>query len=233
MSRYHLPYLFLILFLYGISSTILGYIISMFARSQLAAWALCASGQVVMCLAYFGAYLGVQTSVPIGDLQATLDTVHFTIAFFSPIANVMRSLFVALNQFTILCGGASNPGAIELYGGPILYLIIQTILLFCILLWWDSGVSPLALFKKKNISLQEAEESSSDVLRDIADEIAHVKQSRSGLRVLHLSKSFRRNNAVDDVSFAVNKGEVFALLGPNGAGKSRFTIAYAHPVDFC
>lgn len=30
--------------------------------------------------------------------------------------------------------------------------------------------------------------------------------------------------AVDNVSFAVNKGEVFGLLGPNGAGKTTMLI---------
>jgi ABC-2 type transport system ATP-binding protein len=36
----------------------------------------------------------------------------------------------------------------------------------------------------------------------------------------HLSKSYGDNVAVRDVSFEVQKGEVFALLGPNGAGKT-------------
>ena len=35
-----------------------------------------------------------------------------------------------------------------------------------------------------------------------------------------LSKSFGSTIAVDDVSFAVEKGEIFGFLGPNGAGKS-------------
>jgi ABC-2 type transport system ATP-binding protein len=38
--------------------------------------------------------------------------------------------------------------------------------------------------------------------------------------VEHLSKSYGDNMAVRDVSFEVQKGEVFALLGPNGAGKT-------------
>ncbi len=38
--------------------------------------------------------------------------------------------------------------------------------------------------------------------------------------VEHLAKSYGDNVAVRDVSFDVQKGEVFALLGPNGAGKT-------------
>ena len=40
------------------------------------------------------------------------------------------------------------------------------------------------------------------------------------LEVANLSKSFGDLQAVDDVSFHVDAGEVFGLLGPNGAGKS-------------
>jgi ABC-2 type transport system ATP-binding protein len=35
-----------------------------------------------------------------------------------------------------------------------------------------------------------------------------------------LSKSFGSTTAVDDISFAVENGEIFGFLGPNGAGKS-------------
>jgi ABC-2 type transport system ATP-binding protein len=40
------------------------------------------------------------------------------------------------------------------------------------------------------------------------------------IEVSHLVKKFGEHRAVDDVSFIVEKGEVFGLLGPNGAGKS-------------
>ena len=38
--------------------------------------------------------------------------------------------------------------------------------------------------------------------------------------VAHISKSFGSTEAVKDVSFEVNPGEIFGLLGPNGSGKT-------------
>jgi len=40
------------------------------------------------------------------------------------------------------------------------------------------------------------------------------------IRVQHVVKSFGKVTAVDDVSFDVQAGEIFAFLGPNGAGKT-------------
>ena len=42
----------------------------------------------------------------------------------------------------------------------------------------------------------------------------------SFLEISNLSLSFGGLKAVDDVSFHVDKGEVFTIVGPNGAGKS-------------
>ena len=44
--------------------------------------------------------------------------------------------------------------------------------------------------------------------------------SEQCIKVSNLTKSFSGRKVVNDLSFAVNKGEVFALLGHNGAGKS-------------
>ncbi|NOX32471.1 MAG: ABC transporter ATP-binding protein [Deltaproteobacteria bacterium] len=40
------------------------------------------------------------------------------------------------------------------------------------------------------------------------------------VRVDHLTRTFGRFKAVDNISFKVPKGEIFGFLGPNGAGKS-------------
>jgi len=40
------------------------------------------------------------------------------------------------------------------------------------------------------------------------------------IKVLNLTKKFHHTLAVDNLSFSVKKGEVFAFLGPNGAGKT-------------
>ena len=40
------------------------------------------------------------------------------------------------------------------------------------------------------------------------------------IEVKNLKKYFGRTYAVDDISFSVEKGEIFGFLGPNGAGKT-------------
>ena len=43
---------------------------------------------------------------------------------------------------------------------------------------------------------------------------------RSVIEIENLHKSFGAIHAVNDLSFQVKKGELFAFLGENGAGKS-------------
>lgn len=43
---------------------------------------------------------------------------------------------------------------------------------------------------------------------------------KNAIEVRNLSKSYGDLKVVNDISFAVREGELFAFLGPNGAGKS-------------
>ena len=45
-------------------------------------------------------------------------------------------------------------------------------------------------------------------------------QTEYAIEVTNLTKSYGQFNAVDNISFQVDKGEIFGLLGPNGAGKT-------------
>jgi ABC-2 type transport system ATP-binding protein len=54
------------------------------------------------------------------------------------------------------------------------------------------------------------------------------------IEVKKVSKRFKDTIAVEDVSFTVNKGEIFGFLGPNGAGKtttSRMMIGLLQPSE--
>jgi ABC-2 type transport system ATP-binding protein len=50
--------------------------------------------------------------------------------------------------------------------------------------------------------------------------IAQKTQQNPAVHVEHVSKSYGTFRAVNDLSFDVYPGEIFAMLGPNGAGKS-------------
>ncbi len=50
--------------------------------------------------------------------------------------------------------------------------------------------------------------------------ITAVEGPAVGVSIEHLSKNFGRLQALRDVSFAVEPGEIFVLMGPSGSGKS-------------
>ncbi len=51
-------------------------------------------------------------------------------------------------------------------------------------------------------------------------ERANTVATSEAITVRGLVKSYQGKHAVDDLSFSVRSGEIFALLGPNGAGKT-------------
>lgn len=221
---YNIGYIFVVFFLYGLCSILFSYVISLFTKSQLGTFAWSAVLQAVFMLGYLIAYVCVLTYVEAGDIDNTLRVTYFIIALVSPITSAMRSLFIATNLFSIACDGnvlSTKPQNLLYYGGPILYLVVQSIILFLLLLWLDSG-SPFA-WLRRIFSRSRPSGDPETVDQDVLDEQARVTgpgAQDDGLRVAHLTKSFGKYTAVDNVTFGIKRGEVFALLGPNGAGKS-------------
>ena len=46
------------------------------------------------------------------------------------------------------------------------------------------------------------------------------------IQIDHLTKDYGHNRGVFDVTFKVEKGEVYGFLGPNGAGKTTTNSSY-------
>lgn len=100
-----------------------------------------------------------------------------------------------------------------------MYLCLQICVLSWFIIWYEGASIPSFLRRKHDVD--DTEHELRTVPTDVRDEKQRVKDSSSDLlRVLGLTKRFGSNVAVDNVSFGVSRGEVFALLGPNGAGKS-------------
>ncbi|KAK4951127.1 hypothetical protein LTR66_013880, partial [Elasticomyces elasticus] len=220
---YHPGYLFVVFALYGLSATLMSYVVSLFTTSQLAAFAFAAGGQCVFFLIYFVAYMCIITYSAAADIDRNVNAAHFTLSLFMPAGNLLRSLLLTFNEFSLLCQGnnsiVSYPGSILVYGGPILYLILQSLVMLGVLVWWDSGWKPGFLITRSTRRSTDLEETD-DVDADVFAEAARIDSAKDDLRVVHVSKAFGSNIAVQDITFGVPEGEVFALLGPNGAGKS-------------
>ena len=106
------------------------------------------------------------------------------------------------------------------FGGPILYLIVYSFILFGILIWWDSGAI-LPFMGWRSGKTQHNHTSEGDGMpADVVAEANAVANSQDSLRVINVTKVYDGNAVVDNVSFGVAQGDVLALLGPNGAGKT-------------
>ncbi|GJN82200.1 hypothetical protein PLIIFM63780_005737 [Purpureocillium lilacinum] len=224
---YHLEYIFVVFFLYGLASTLLAYFVSLFTKTQLATFAWAAAYQGIIFLAYLISYVCVITYVRVNKIDSSLLVCHFVVSAFAPIGSAMRALFISTNLFATACDGqtlSQKPTSFVMYGGPITYLIIQCFILFGLILWVDSGsVGSTLRGMLERRRRRRAGTEQDDLDDEMANELTRVTSSgthEDGLRVMHLTKSFGKNTAVDNVTFGVKRGEVFALLGPNGAGKS-------------
>lgn len=220
---WYVGYIFVVLMLYGLAGVLFAYIVSLLAKSQLAAFAMVAGYQAVMLLLYMVGYMSVLTYSPIENQQRDILIVHFTMAIISPVPSFLRAMFASLNLFQINCRDDAfvSPGDIISYGGPITYLIVQIVLLLAVLVWWESGAYRLNT-RKLFHATKDTEKDATETDPEIFEELRRVDSTTSdGLRIIHVSKSFGKVKAVQDVTFGVKPGEIFALLGPNGAGKSK------------
>ncbi|KAI1383528.1 P-loop containing nucleoside triphosphate hydrolase protein [Hypoxylon trugodes] len=223
-----LGYVWFVQVLYGLAAVLCAYLISLLARSQPAAFAFTVLIMAIMYALSVITLLVIQMND--SGNQVTNDGTAFGLGIIFPIQNLMRGLAVSLNMYIVRCRGTtmiSQPGSIYAFGGPIMLLILQIIGLFSLLLWLEGG-SFAWISKPKPLppavdSVSDAEKklSVSSGRPDVDAETARVEASDSDLlRVLHVSKNFGPNVAVDDVSLGLQEGEILALLGPNGAGKT-------------
>jgi ATP-binding cassette subfamily A (ABC1) protein 3 len=111
------------------------------------------------------------------------------------------------------------------FGSPILYLILYGLILFLVLIWADIG-APLHLpfflrrYREDTTTTGAGTQIPDDVRAETIAVESDSSRSHDPLRVVHVSKQYGSNQAVEDLSFGVGKDTIFAMLGPNGAGKT-------------
>lgn len=139
---------------------------------------------------------------------------------------VVRAILVSINMFNLLCDGLGNYSSrpysdIMEFGSPILYMALQAIFAFCILVYVDSGSPiPSFLYRARLKGVHEVDETRT---ADVIEEKGRLLQGAPDiLKVVGLKKRFGSSKtlAVNDVSFGVDTGVCYFLLGPNGAGKT-------------
>ncbi|KAF9045107.1 hypothetical protein BJ165DRAFT_1346335 [Panaeolus papilionaceus] len=217
--------LWVVLVLYGITGALFSYCVSLMVSSPLAAFATGAGYQFIIFILYLASYLLILTYGKTTESNKLITIVHFTTSITAPVASVVRAGLVAVNLFGLSCSGnevvtTASLGTIKRYGGPILYLIIYSIILFALLVWADSGSRTRRHRRPARSGVSSGTGTASSSKEDVNAAAKAVAESDDLLRVLNVSKRYGDNQVVDDVSLGVGKDTVFALLGPNGAGKT-------------
>lgn len=223
--------LFVVFWLYTICSSLTSYIFSLFLPSQLAAFAVVALYQSVFNLIYLIGFFVTEVFAPPKHVENYAQAIYFGVGVIAPIFSLNRAVYVSFNFFNLLCDGnlsIRSPGHILAYGGPILYLVLQIVVLFLILIAYDSGrLSSFfrKLFKRKYKKIENDDEEMGqmddlEVLKEARKVTQNPGAYNNGLAVNHVYKQYGKKYVVDDVTMGVENSQCFALLGPNGAGKT-------------
>ncbi|OAA75244.1 ABC transporter-like protein [Akanthomyces lecanii RCEF 1005] len=206
------------LVLYGLAAVLVGHIVSHFTAGPLKAFIAAFGVNLVLFAVSAGAY-GASTM----SSEKTARAVAFGFGLISPIGNIFRIMMIGLNVANQGCTNYNNKpsSAIDGYSGPILYLLLQVIALSVLAIWLEGGLS---LFRKDiptsadtDIEMREPCMPGSGVAAEV---LRTEREKGDMLRAVHVTKAFKSNVALDDVTFGLPLGQVLALIGPNGAGKS-------------
>ncbi|KJZ74970.1 hypothetical protein HIM_05701 [Hirsutella minnesotensis 3608] len=219
-----------VLVLYGLSATLMGYISGHFTNGPLKAF-LVTFGLGMVSYTIIGISLAVSDAAAAsGQSGDSMGGVTFGANLFMPIGNVFRTLLLGLNLMGAGCkdGQPVPAGSLNGFGGPLLYLSLEIVVLLLVLIWLEGGMPRMVCAKARpiprqneDVELHVMQSTDKQGKEGVAGEVTRTETACSDLyRALHVSKAFGSNRAVDDVTFGLARGEVMALLGPNGAGKS-------------
>ncbi|KAK7416540.1 hypothetical protein QQX98_005144 [Neonectria punicea] len=218
-------YLFPVFVLYAMTTILVSYICSLFTRSQLSTYVATMVYNSVGFAIYLISFMFILQRSSSSSVEKNITIAHYVIAIFFPAGSLFRALAVGLNVNSLACDGDvfySYPAAMDAYGSPILYLVLQAAILFSIILYNDSGNKiPSFLSRKEKPAASKSMQPEPDD-QEMAHELTNVyaDNTKEGLSVQNLTKLFGKFTAVDNITFGIPHGQIFALLGPNGAGKS-------------
>ncbi|KAJ3497101.1 hypothetical protein NLG97_g2156 [Lecanicillium saksenae] len=133
-----IPWLMILVFtLYGICGNFISQIVSHVSNGPLKSFLAALTVNLICFAVGFGTVYGT-----LAQPDKVISGVAWGLGFFLPMANLVRALLVGLNGGGLGCtnGIYKTTGAMDAYGGPILYLVLQVIWLGILSVWVDGGL---------------------------------------------------------------------------------------------